>query len=134
MLDTAPAALTELVADGAFHLHYEARERPAAVRGEIAPRGAGDERIDREADALQVGGVTPLRLLQLTAAELPASCGVDLDGAADLDVTADLAPVLDLELDIGSRGGPNPIPEIKTFRLVASGSLDVKAKLHALAA
>jgi len=111
LLATVPAALPELIAEGEFHVHYGA---------------AGANQVQ----ALKTSAGAPITLLDLVDAGLPASCGVDGDSAVSLDASAELTPVLDLDVKIGPHGGLNPIPELKRFRLVASGKLDVNARLH----
>jgi hypothetical protein len=135
VLDTEPAHLTELIREGEIHIRYDAldyvRRLDEAV---LAARDRGDddgEEIGRSVEALKVGGAAFIDLLDLPAAALPASCGVGIGGSADLDVTATLSPSIDLDLKIGAKGGGNPAPELKRFRLVASGMLQVDATLHA---
>lgn len=131
-LTTVRAALPELIAEGEFHVHYDAAaSRSGADQLFRAPAGdAGGEQIAAHAEALKIAAGGPIRLLDLVHAGLPASCGVGADGALDLDATAVLTPVLDIDVKIGSRGGLNPIPELQRLRVVASGRLDVSASLH----
>ena len=134
LLATVPAALPELIAEGEFHVHYDAADharqldQAAALRFEASDPGG--EPIATQAQALKIAAGAPIRLLDLASAGLPASCGVDVDSDVSLDAAAKLTPVLDLDVKIGSRGGLNPIPELKRLRLVVSGQLDVDARLH----
>ncbi|WP_437731330.1 hypothetical protein [Sorangium sp. So ce1335] len=133
-LETAPAHLTEFITEGHFHVHYDAREYARALDEHLArARELGDEdgeQIASQAEALKISSGASLKLLDLTSASLPASCGITANGSAVLDVTAELSPVLDLEVHVGPRGKMNPVPELKQLRFVASGRLDVNAKLH----
>lgn len=129
-LATVPAALPELIAEGEFHLHYDAADYARRLDQVVAPSDAGGERIARQVQALKTSSGAPLALLDLVGAALPASCGVDGDSAIALDASATLTPVLDLDVKIGPHGGLNPLPELKRLRLVASGKLDVNARLQ----
>ncbi|WP_433928328.1 hypothetical protein AB3662_33900 [Sorangium cellulosum] len=133
-LETTPADLTEFITEGHFHVHYDAREYARALDEHVArARDLGDEdgeQIASQAEALKISSGASLKLLELSSASLPASCGVTAHGAAVLDVTAELSPVLDFEVHVGPRGKLNPVPELKQLRFVASGKLDVSAKLH----
>ncbi|MEZ4307266.1 MAG: hypothetical protein R3F14_04385 [Polyangiaceae bacterium] len=144
-LGTEPAALTELLREGKVHVRYDAadyarrlQEAVLAARDaqedETPADGAGatgdDLAIARTAQALQATAGVAIPLVSVSAADLPASCGVTAIGAADIDVHATLTPVLDLDLHVGSKGGLNPMPELKELRLVLSGTLDVEATLH----
>jgi hypothetical protein len=137
-VETAPATLTELLRDGAIRVRYDsadhARRIEAAVtaaRAQGDEGGVGGEEIGSSAQALKVGGATFVDLIKLSGASLPASCGIGAKGDADIDVSAVLMPNIDLDLEIGAKGNGNPAPEIKKFRLVASGMLQVDATLHA---
>jgi hypothetical protein len=135
-LATVPAHLTELLAEGKFHVHYDAQAYSQHLDDFIARQSASEEgeedgeRIASRAQALKIDAGAPVALLDLAGAALPASCGIKASGHASLDVTARLYPAIDLEVEIGPKGGLNPLPELKQFRLVASGQLDVSAKLH----
>jgi hypothetical protein len=133
-LETTPASLTQFITEGEFHVHYDAEAYARDIdRSLVERRDLGEEdgaRIASEAEALKISSGAPIRLLDLSHESLPASCGVLVDGAADLDVTAELSPVIDLDVKIGPRGFPNPVPQLLQFRLVASGRLDVNAKLR----
>ncbi|WP_437275872.1 hypothetical protein WME90_32100 [Sorangium sp. So ce375] len=133
-LETTPAPLTEFITEGHFHVHYDAREYARAIDDHLARArelGAEDgEQIASAAEALKIASGASMKLLDLSSASLPASCGVTAHGTAALDVTAELSPALDLEVHIGPRGKLNPVPELKQLRLVASGQLDVSARLH----
>ncbi|WP_437686521.1 hypothetical protein [Sorangium sp. So ce176] len=133
-LETTPADLTEFITEGHFHVHYDAREYARALDEHLArARELGEEdgdQIASQAEALKISSGASLKLLELSSASLPASCGVTAHGAAVLDVTAELSPVLDFEVHVGPRGKMNPVPELKQLRFVASGRLDVSAKLH----
>ncbi|WP_438015017.1 hypothetical protein WMF18_29570 [Sorangium sp. So ce315] len=133
-LETTPAYLTEFITEGHFHVHYDAREYARALDEHLArARELGDEggeQIASQAEALKVSSGASLKLLDLSSTSLPASCGITAHGSAVLDVTAELSPVLDLEVHVGPRGKVNPVPELKQLRFVASGKLDVSAKLH----
>src|SRR5262249_16715737 len=72
----------------------------------------------------------PLKLIDLTGVALPGSCGVDANGTAEIDAHATFTPVIDLEVKVGPKGPWNPISELKRFRFVASGKLDVSAALR----
>lgn len=133
-LTTTPAPLTEFITEGHFHVHYDAREYARAIDDHVArTRELGvedDEQIASAAEALKISSGASLKLLELSSASLPASCGVTAHGTAALDVTAELSPALDLEVHVGPRGKLNPVPELKQLRLVASGQLDVSARLQ----
>ncbi|WP_437973734.1 hypothetical protein WMF11_34210 [Sorangium sp. So ce295] len=133
-LATTPAPLTEFITEGHFHVHYDAREYARAIddhAARIRELGAEDgEQIASAAEALKISSGASMKLLDLSSASLPASCGVTAHGTAALDVTAELSPALDLEVHIGPRGKLNPVPELKQLRLVASGQLDVSARLQ----
>src|SRR5262249_18460508 len=87
--------------------------------------------VASEAEALKASSGS-IQLLDLAGASLPAWCGIELSpGKADVDVVASLTPTLDVEVKIGPKGGLNPLPELKHFRVVTGGQLDVSAKLHA---
>ena len=130
LLTTVPAALPELIAEGEFHVRYDAADYLRRLDQAAAPSEEGGERIATQVQALKVAAGAPLRLLDLQGAGLPVSCGVDRDSDVSLDASAELTPILDLDVKIGSRGGLNPVPELKRFRLVASGKLEVSARLH----
>ncbi|XYH94762.1 hypothetical protein ACMHYB_44125 [Sorangium sp. So ce1128] len=133
-LETTPAYLTEFITEGHFHVHYDAREYARAIDEHLAHvRELGEEngeQIASQAEALKVSSGASMKLLDLSSASLPASCGITAHGAAALDVTAELSPALDLEVHVGPRGKLNPVPELKQLRFVASGKLDVSARLH----
>ncbi|WP_437324107.1 hypothetical protein [Sorangium sp. So ce381] len=133
-LATTPAPLTEFITEGHFHVHYDAREYARAIDDHVArTRELGvedDEQIASAAEALKISSGASMKLLELSSASLPASCGVTAHGAAALDVTAELSPALDLEVHVGPKGKLNPVPELKQLRLVASGQLDVSARLQ----
>jgi hypothetical protein len=138
VLETEQAHLTDLIAEGSLRIHYDAADHARRLNEYVELRKAtGDleedegEAIGTSAQALKVGAEGTLTLLKLSHASLPASCGAHVSGSAEVDVEAKLTPALDLELDIGSKPGINPLPEVKKFRLVASGTLDVDAALHA---
>lgn len=133
-LDTAPAALPELLVEGEFHIHYDAADYARRLDEVLAqPPEPGDPEGERTASRVRalktsIGG--PIKVLYLLHAGLPASCGAGSDGTLDLDASAELTPVLDIDVKIGSRGGLNPLPELQRFRVVASGRLDVNARVH----
>jgi hypothetical protein len=133
-IDTAPASLTEFITEGHFHVHYDAEAYAQELDRHVAAQSLlgeeGGERLASQAEALKIASGAPIRLLDLSRADLPASCGVSVDGTADLDVSAALSPVLDFEVEIGPRGRFNPVPELKRLRFVASGKLDVRATLR----
>lgn len=139
VLETVPAQLTELLAEAKVRIHYDAadyrrrlQEHLEALEVEAHAGGEGDgdgERTAKHAAALQLAGT--VKLLELAHQTLPARCGVKASGAMDVDVSATLSPALDIELEVGPRGGLNPVPELKKLRVVASGQLDVDATLHA---
>lgn len=133
-LETTPADLTEFLTEGHFHVHYDAREYARAIDEHLArARELGEEdgeQIASQAEALKVASGASMKLLDLSSASLPASCGITAHGAAALDVTAELSPALDLEVHVGPRGKLNPVPELKQLRFVASGKLDVSARLE----
>lgn len=133
-LETTPADLTEFITEGHFHVHYDAREYAQAIDEHVArAREIGEEdgeQIASQAEALKISSGASMKLLELSSASLPASCGVTAHGTAALDVTAELSPVLDFEVHVGPRGTINPVPELKQLRFVASGRLDVSAELH----
>jgi hypothetical protein len=133
-LTTVPAALPELLAEGEFHIHYDAADYTRRLDEVLAqPRDPGDpegEKIATRAQALKLSVGAPIKVLDLLHAGLPASCGVGSDGVLDLDATAELTPVLDIDVKIGAHGGLNPLPELQRFRVVASGRLDVSARVH----
>lgn len=134
VLATAPAALPELIAEGEFHVHYDAADYARRLDEVVAQqREPGDEegeRIASQAQALKTSIGGSIKVLDLVHAGLPAGCGVGASGTLDLDATAELTPVLDIDVKIGSRGGLNPLPELQRFRVVASGRLDVDARVH----
>ncbi len=134
VLDTAPAALTELLGDGEIHVRYDAADHARRLQEAVtAGQARGDEdgeAIASQAQALQVGGGAFVKLIDLAGAGLPASCGVGAHGEADLDVSATLMPTIDIDLEIGAKGNGNPAPELKKLRFVASGMLQVDATLH----
>ncbi|WP_437586829.1 hypothetical protein [Sorangium sp. So ce1000] len=134
-LETTPAPLTEFITEGHFHVHYDAREYARAIDDHLARAielGVEDgEQVASAAEALKISSGASMKLLDLSSASLPASCGITAHGTAALDVTAELSPALDLEVHVGPRGKLNPVPELKQLRLVASGQLDVSARLHA---
>jgi hypothetical protein len=137
-LATAPAALPELIAEGEFHVHYDAADFARRLDESLvesraaADEGEGGERIARQAQALMASAGATIDLLSLVHAKLPPSCRIQGEGggALDLDATARLTPVVDLDVKIGSPGGLNPIPELQRFRLVVGGKLDVSARLR----
>lgn len=138
-LETTPAYLTEFITEGHFHVHYDAEAYAqtldqhliTALDDEgIDPGDERGERIASQTEALKLASGAPIRLLNLSGEGLPAACGVNADGTASLDVSAEFSPVLDLEVKIGRKGGFDPRPELKRFRFVASGRLDVTAKLR----
>ena len=133
-LETVPAALTELIREGSIRVHYDAadysRRLAEAVTAAEAQGDEEGEEIASAAQALQVGGGVFIDLVKLSGASLPASCGVKAKGKADIDVTATLIPSIDLDLEIGAEGNGDIAPELKKFRLVASGMLQVHTKLH----
>ena len=138
VLDTEKAHLTELIAEGSLRIHYDAADHARRLNDYVElQKAAADldedegEAIGTSAQALKVGAEGTLTLLKLSHASLPASCGVHVSGSADVDVEAKLTPAIDLELEIGNKPGINPLPEVKKFRLVASGTLDLDAALHA---
>jgi len=138
-LETVPAQLTELIAETKLRIHYDAAdytrrlqeriEALSAAHGEDNEDSEDGETIASHAEALQLAG--SVKLLDLAHGSLPASCGVQASGTADVDIDATLTPVLDIELEIGPKGGLNPLPEVKKLRFVASGKLTVEATLHA---
>jgi hypothetical protein len=133
-LETAPADLTEFITEGHFRVHYDAAHAQE-IDGHVAPfPDVQDERagepIASHAEALKIQADAPLRLIDVSAAVLPASCGIGAGGTAELDATVELSPVLDLEVKIGPKGTWNRVPELKRFRFVASGRFDVSAKLR----
>lgn len=133
-LETTPAYLTEFMTEGHFHVHYDARAYARALDEHVARVRAlgeeGGEPIASRAEALKLASGASLKLFDLSSAALPASCGVTAHGAAELDVEAELSPVIDLEVHVGPKGKVNPVPELKQLRFVASGELDVTATLR----
>jgi hypothetical protein len=112
-LATVPADLTELIAEGHFRVHYDARE----VEDE---GGRGRKKVE-----------APLSLLDTSDVDVPARCALGADGTARLDAKVDLVPSVDLEIDVGARGDLDPTPELRELRFAVGGSLDVSARLHA---
>lgn len=133
-LETTPAYLTELISEGHFHVRYDAEEYARAIEEHlehVRELGSEDgEEIASHADALKLAAGARLKLLDVSSKSLPASCGVTARGTAELDVTAELSPVLDLEVEIGAKGRLDPRPELKKLRFVAAGRLDVNAALR----
>jgi hypothetical protein len=122
VVETAPAELGDLIVEGEFHVHYDAEEH---ARREAAQRDVGEqdgERIGSGASALTLSP-RPVRLVDLSHVALPASC-VGEGGAADLDVVAAFSPVLDIDVKVASA-------RLEVLRVVASGRLDVDARLRA---
>ncbi|AUX45983.1 hypothetical protein SOCE26_074860 [Sorangium cellulosum] len=133
-LETAPAYLTEFIAEGHFRVRYDAHAYARALDEHAARlRALGEEdgeAIASQAEALKLSSGASLKLFDLSSAKLPASCGVTAQGTATLDVDAELSPEVDLEVEVGPRGKLNPVPELKRLRFVAAGRLDVSAELR----
>ena len=133
-ITTEPAQLTDLLARGSLHIHYDAADHARRLDDYLAshePLGEEDgDELALQAQALKVGASGALPLLQLSHAALPASCGVKASGTLDVDLTATLTPTLDIELDVGPGEGLDVLPRLKKFRLVASGTLEVDTTLH----
>src|SRR5262249_13108547 len=72
----------------------------------------------------------PIWLLNLSPAGLPPSCRVVADGDVGLDATAELSPVLDIDVKIGPRASHNPAPGLKEVRIFASRRRDAGAELR----
>ncbi|HEX7840955.1 MAG TPA: hypothetical protein VF469_25940 [Kofleriaceae bacterium] len=133
VVETTPAALTELLAEGEFHVHYDAMEYAAHLDDYIAAQQArGDKEGERTAAEVQALGVTgpSIPLLDLASTPLPVSCGGSAMSPAEIGADARLTPSLDIDVKIGPRGGLDLRPELKRFRIIASGQLDVSATLH----
>jgi hypothetical protein len=122
-LQTAPAKLGDFLAEGSFHVHYDA----VAPEGAVI-EGGGGERIGREGQALKTTPGAPIRLLHVSHASIPAMCGIDTGGKADLDVDADFTPAIDVDVEVGPTGDDDR-PDLTRLRIVASGQLDVDARL-----
>lgn len=138
VLDTAPASLTDLITEGEIKVQYDAARYAESLAEALeAARAEGEEDgelIGSRADALKLSTSPSLDLIKLAGAALPASCGLGAVGQADLDVSARLVPSIELDLAIGKKGGFDVRPEVKRLRLVASGTLEVDATLHATGA
>lgn len=134
-LGTTPAQLTDLLREADLHIHYDAKEYQQRLQEFAdAQRERGDEdgeKVASEAEALTIKASGSIPLLHLIGATLPAACHVETTGKGTLDVDATLDPSIDIELKIGPKGGLNPLPEVKHFRFVASGDLDIQTSLHA---
>jgi hypothetical protein len=133
-LETTPASLTDFIAEGHFRVHYDA-EAYARELDQYSTRlrelgGKDGERIASHAEALKLNAGAHLELFKISAASLPASCGVGARGTSTLDADAAFSPVLDLEVEIGRKGTLNLVPYLKKLRLVASGRIDVNATLN----